>query len=84
MDVRRNDNLESNRLTSILLKICSLLQVAHVETDVDVEVKSGWRFTSIYTIATIVTSVTDSIGYHSLHGSIMGCSFRVTRARVAC
>ena len=51
-----HDNLESNLLTSSLLKICSLykfcrVQVAHVEPDVYVEVKCGWRFTSIYTIS---------------------------------
>ena len=34
-------------------------------------------------LVSIVTGVTDSIGYHSLHGSIMGCSLRVTRAGVA-
>ena len=79
-----NDNLESNLLTSSLLKIRSLykfcrvllqvvLQVAHVEWDVCVEVTDDWRVTAIYT-----TSV-----YHSLHGSIMGCSLRVTRAEVA-
>ena len=39
-----------------------------------------WKYT---TLVSIVISVTDSIGYHSLHGSIMGCSFRVTRAGVA-
>ena len=34
-------------------------------------------------VVSIVTKVTDSIGYHSLHGNIMGCSLRVTRAGVA-
>ena len=56
-----DDNLESNLLTSSLLKIRSpykfcRVQVAHVELDVCEEVKCGWRFTSIYT-----TSVNCSI-----------------------
>ena len=34
-------------------------------------------------LVSIVTGVTDSIDYHSLHGSIMGSSLRVTRAGVA-
>ena len=54
-----DDNLESNLLTSSLLKIRSLyrfcrVQVAHVEPDVCVEVRDDWRVTTIYTIATIV------------------------------
>ena len=60
-----NDNLESSLLTSSLLKIhkpykfCRVLlqvvlQVAHVEPDVYVEVRGDWRVTAIYTIATIV------------------------------
>ena len=94
MDVRRNDdddNLESNLLTSSLLKIlvCTSsveLQIVHVEPDVCVEVRDDWIVTAIYTIATIVTTVTDSIGYHSLHGSVMDCSLshksRCGRSRV--
>ena len=74
-----NDNLESNLLTSSLLKIrspykfCKVLsQIAHVEPDVYVEVSGDWRVTAIYT-----TSV-----YHSLHGNTMGCSLRVTKRGV--
>ena len=57
-----NDNLESNLLTSSLLKVRSLykfcrvllqvvLQVAHVEPDIYVEVSGDWRVTAIYIIS---------------------------------
>ena len=72
------DNLESNLLTLSSLKIHSLykfcrVQVTHVEPDVYVEVRGDWRVTTIYNISV----------YHSLHGSMMGYSLRVTRAGVA-
>ena len=62
-----DDNLGFNLLTSSRLKICSLykfcrvllqvvLQVAHVEPDICVEVRGDWRVTAIYT-----TSVNCSI-----------------------
>ena len=82
-----DDNVESNLLTSSLLKICSLYKFCYklhmlswrsrwtVCSSCIYEVcctsEVCWGFTSIYT-----TSV-----YHSLHGSIMGCSLRVTRDR---
>ena len=63
-----NDNLESNLLTSSLLKIRSLykfcrvllqvvLQSAHVELDICVEVRDDWRVTAIYT-SSIKCSIT--------------------------
>ena len=63
-----DDNLESNLLTSSLLKIHSLykfcrvllqvvLQVAHVEPDVCVEVRGDWRVTAIYTIVLLAITV---------------------------
>ena len=46
--VTKDDNLESNLLTSILLKI--LVQaLLHVEPDICEEVRGDWRVTAIYT-----------------------------------
>ena len=96
MDVRRNYDeqwyLESNPLTSSLLKICSLYKFyykLHVEPEICVvsKLKYKWNVAGdlllFILLVSNVTSVTDSIGYHSLHGSIMDCSLRVTRAGVA-
>ena len=86
-----DDNVESSLLTSSLLKIRSMYKFCYKLhmlswrsrwTELyssyiyEVYCRSSemcWEFTSIYT-----TSV-----YHSLHGSMMGCSLRVTRAGVA-
>ena len=81
-----DDNVESSLLTSSLLKIHSLYKfcyklhmsswrsICRVPASMKcvVQVMSVLGFTSIYT-----TRV-----YHSLHGSIMGCSLRFTRAGV--
>ena len=79
-----DDNVESSLLTSSLLKIHSLYKFCYklhmlswrsrwTELCSCCIYEVCWGFTSIYT-----TSV-----YHSLHGSIMGCSSRVTRAGMA-
>ena len=71
-----DDNLESNLLTSSLLKIRSLYKFCRVTSCTCLagdlqelncivptsKVRGDWRITATYTIATIVTSVTDSIG----------------------
>ena len=80
-----DDNLESNLLTSSLLKM--LVQVLlQVEPAICVEVmcaqlESYWY---LYEQGQVNYSAgLDSIGYYSLHGSIMDCSLMVTRAGVA-
>ena len=83
-----DDNLEANLLTSILLKMLYkfLLQcwagcLDELNRVVPISKwRSDWRVIAIYT--TSVNRI-DSIGYHSLHRSIMGCSLRVTRGGVA-
>ena len=94
-EMMTNDgNVESSLLTSSLLKIHSLYKFCYklyklymwswrsrwtelysscIYEEVCCTSEVCWGFTSIYT-----TSV-----YHSLHGSIMGCSLRVTRAGMA-
>ena len=83
-----DDNLESNLLTSILLKMHSLYKFCyklHIQPEICVvsKLKYKWNVVGDLLPFILLTSVTDSIGYHSLHGSIMGCSLRVTRAGVA-
>ena len=86
-----DDNVESSLLTSSLLKISSLYKFcyklhmlswrsrwtelcsSYIYEEVCCTSEVCWGSTSIYT----------SSVYHSLQGSIMGCSLRVTRAGVA-
>ena len=81
-----DDNLESNLLTSSLLKIHSLYKFCYrlqVEPEICVVSKLKYKLNvtgELLLFILLVSIVTDSIGYHSLHGSIMGCSLRVTRA----
>ena len=75
-----DDNLESNLLTSSLLKM--LLQGEHLYC----LVAGGELTESVLSDLTLQVNYSvgiESIGYHSLHRSIMGCSLTVTRAGVA-
>ena len=75
-----DDNLESNLLTSSLLKM--LLQVEHLYC----LVAGGELTQSMFRDLTLQVNYSvgsDSIGYHSLHGSTMECLLKVIRAGVA-
>ena len=89
-----DDNVESSLLTSSLLKIHSLYKF-YVEFCYKLHV-SSWRSrwtelcsSYIYEVCCTsselreFTSICTTSVYHSLHGSIMGCSLRVIRAGVA-
>ena len=75
-----DDNLESNLLTSSLLKMLS--QVEHLYC----LVAGGELTESVFRDLTLQVNysvVMDSIGYHSLHRSTMECLLTVTTAGVA-